>query len=377
MAGHGACPASSGGAMSRLFFVSRAFPPVLGGIENHNHQLSEWLARATEVVLLANRKGKKALPFFAFKAFFLLLLRLRRGDVVVLGDGVLAPLGWLIRRLRRVSVVGIIHGLDVTYANGLYQSLWVGRFLPGLSGLIAVSHATRDEAVARRIPAGLIQVVPNGVDAEALAGHSHTLPVARFLPAAAVDKVLLLTIGRMVRRKGVAWFVEHVLPELPAHMVYVVAGDGPEYERVAALVAQKGLAARATLLGRIDEEQKAALLHAAALFIQPNIVVEADVEGFGISVIEASVCGTPVVASDIQGLRDSVLEGETGVRLPAEDARAWIDYLSAWTPQALPRERVAQATAQAFSWPSVAQRYLDAVRVAARRDSRQAESLSL
>jgi phosphatidylinositol alpha-1,6-mannosyltransferase len=363
--------------MARLFFVSRAFPPVLGGIENHNHQLSEWLARSTDLVLLANRQGKKALPFFALKAFFLLLFRLRRGDVVVLGDGVLAPLGWLIRRLRRVSVVGIVHGLDVTYASRLYQALWVGHFLPGLSGLIAVSQATRDEAMARGIPGSLVQVVPNGVDVDALTRPGAGGPAECGLPAANADKVLLLTIGRMVRRKGVAWFVERVMPGLPAGMVYVVAGDGPESGRVAALVAEKGLDDRVLLLGRIGEEQKVALLRQAALFIQPNIVVEADMEGFGISVIEASACGTPVVAADLQGLRDSVLDGETGVRLPAEDAGAWISYLNAWTPAALPRERVATATAQAFSWPSVAQRYLEAIRTVVRREGRQAESLSL
>lgn len=360
--------------MGRIFFVSRAFPPVLGGIENHNHDLSVWLARLATVVLLANRKGKKALPFFALKVFFQLLFRVRRGDVVLLGDGVLAPLGWLLRRLRGVCVVGIVHGLDVTYAPRLYQALWVRRWLRGLDGLIAVSAATRDEALRRGIPAAQVHVVPNGVEAAALRRAATAAPA---LPVPLAGRSMLLTVGRLVRRKGVAWFVEHVLPGLPASMVYVVAGDGPERERVEALVAAKGLQGRAIVLGRIDEAQKAALLQAAALFVQPNIVVPGDVEGFGIAVIEASACGTPVVAADLQGLRDSVIAGETGVRLPAQDAAAWIAWLRAWAPDAFDREQVAAATACAFDWPAVAQRYLEVIRAVQGGAKGQAESLSL
>lgn len=375
--------------MGRIFFVSRAFPPVLGGIENHNHQLSQWLAREVPVVLLANRHGKKALPLFALYALVVLLLRVRRDDVVLLGDGVLAPCGWLVRRLRGVRVIGIVHGLDLTWTNRVYQTLWVGRFLPGLSGLIAVSQATREEAIARHIPAGLVQVVPNGVDVTGLVappaaadGRSAvgmsgtgTFAIAPATPAAAPansaatglppsfqGKTLLLTLGRMVRRKGVAWFVEQVMPALPTTMVYVVAGDGPEYETVERLVAAQGLQDRVLLLGRVDEARKRALLAAADLFVQPNIVVSGDVEGFGIAVIEATACGTPVVASDLQGLRDAVLEGETGTRLPPGDAHAWIDYLAAWMPGRPPRAQVATATRQAFAWSAITARYLAAIR---------------
>lgn len=353
--------------MKRIFFVSRAFPPVLGGIENHNQQLSDWLGRRCRVELLANRHGKAAIPVFALWAFAVLLVRLRRGDVVVLGDGVLAPLGWLLQVLRRIPVIGIVHGLDVTFARPLYQRWWVRRFLPALAGVVAVSDATREEAIARGVPAGLLHVIPNGVDTQHLR-LTPCRPVADLLPAEAQGKTLLLTVGRLVKRKGVAWFVEHVAPKLPEAMVYVVAGDGPERERVTALVETLGLAGRVLLLGRVDEPQKLTLLRSAALFIQPNIVVPGDVEGFGISVIEASACGTPVLAADLQGLRDSVMNEVTGWRLPAGDAVAWQDYLASWTPANFDRSQVAAATEAAFAWESVAARYQQVIAaVAAQR----------
>ena len=56
----------------------------------------------------------------------------------------------------------------------------------------------------------------------------------------------------------------------------------------------------------------------------PNISVPGDVEGFGIVAIEAAACGTPVVASDIQGIRDAVIDGETGFLLEERNVAAFV-----------------------------------------------------
>ena len=70
-------------------------------------------------------------------------------------------------------------------------------------------------------------------------------------------------------------------------------------------------------------------MRGADLFVQPNIRVADDMEGFGLVTVEAAMRGTPVVAAALEGIVDAVLDGLTGVLLPPEDADAWVARLRA------------------------------------------------
>ena len=125
------------------------------------------------------------------------------------------------------------------------------------------------------------------------------------------DQVILLTVGRLVRRKGVTWFVRHVLPHLPSSVTYLVAGEGPMADEVVRLVAELGLGNQVRLLGAVDEDDRERLLLGADMFVQPNIPVSGDMEGFGLVLLEAAMRGTTTVASGIDGIVDAVVDGRT------------------------------------------------------------------
>ena len=141
--------------------------------------------------------------------------------------------------------------------------------------------------------------------------------------AASDETVFLLTLGRLVRRKGARWFVDHVLPQLPTNVHYIVAGEGPEAEPLRAAVEAGRLTPRVHLLGSVDDETRELVMQGADLFVQPNIRVPGDMEGFGLVTIESALRGTPVAAADLEGIKDAVVDGETGILLPPEDAGAW------------------------------------------------------
>ena len=141
--------------------------------------------------------------------------------------------------------------------------------------------------------------------------------------------IVVVTLGRVVPRKGAAWFAGNVLATLPHNMVYVVAGTGPDTGRVLRAAATAGALPRLLMAGLVDNEQREWLLRGCDVFVQPNVSVPGDVEGFGSVVVEAALRGTPVVASGIEGIRDAVIDGVTGFLLPAGDATAWSDWLSA------------------------------------------------
>src|SRR4030066_657705 len=150
----------------KILFISRAYPPTVGGIENQNYELSEWLPKIAEVKTLANARGKLFLPLFIPYAFTKALFLFRRYDAVLLGDGVLGIIGWKLKLFYKKPVILIVHGLDLTYRNFLYQKLWIGFFLKKMDRLIAVGNETIRAGMERTIPKDKFVFIPNGIDIE-------------------------------------------------------------------------------------------------------------------------------------------------------------------------------------------------------------------
>jgi glycosyltransferase involved in cell wall biosynthesis len=86
----------------------------------------------------------------------------------------------------------------------------------------------------------------------------------------------------------------------------------------------------------------------------PNIERRDDVEGFGIAAIEAGSCGLPVVASDLQGLRDAVLHGRTGYLVEAGDITGFVDRI---TSMSLCRDAIRTTVNTQFNWTTIGKRY--------------------
>ena len=112
-------------------------------------------------------------------------------------------------------------------------------------------------------------------------------------------------------------------PSPRAH--YLVAGTGPDAAAIEAAAAANHVALRVHLLGQVTTEEREELLRGSDLFIQANVPVPGDMEGFGLVTVEAAVRGTPVLASGIEGIRDAVIDGGTGTLVPAADVDRWIE----------------------------------------------------
>ena len=114
----------------KILFISRAYPPIVGGIENQNYELGKWLGKIADVTIIANKKGKKFLPFFLPYAIVKSLLIARKYDAVLLGDGVLGIIAYKLKFFYpKKPIICVVHGLDLTFKSGIYQKLWVNIFL--------------------------------------------------------------------------------------------------------------------------------------------------------------------------------------------------------------------------------------------------------
>lgn len=172
----------------------------------------------------------------------------------------------------------------------------------------AVSISTRDDLVSRGIPAERIEVIYNGVDIKSLTPGSN---VRSEVP-------LFSYLGRLKRYKRVD-IVLRAFSLLDAHDARLeIAGKGDDRDRLEALVAKLHMEDRVRFLGYITEGEKRELLRRswATVLASPK-------EGWGISNLESAACGTPVIAADSPGIRESVVDGDTGFLVPGSDVGAY------------------------------------------------------
>ena len=210
----------------------------------------------------------------------------------------------------------------------------------------AISESTRDDLVRRGVARERIAVIYPGVDA----AWYHPDPAT---PRA--ERPTFLYVGRLKRYKG----LEIVLRALAAARVdrgdlaLEIGGQGDDRLRLERLARTLGVADAVRFLGFVSHEEKRRLMRRAWAVVLPS-----PKEGWGMSNVEAAACGTPALASDSPGLRESVRDGETGFLVPHGDvpalARRMLELASA--PTLVARlGRGARAFAAAFSWDRAAQ----------------------
>jgi glycosyltransferase involved in cell wall biosynthesis len=346
-----------------ILFITRNYPPKVGGLETYSYHLIRQFETNGRTLKITLGKSKVHLLWFLPFCFLKAAYWCWKHSVcaIHLCDGLLSPIGLVLRVATRARVSITVHGLDVTYRVPGYQRL-IPACLRRLDLIVCVSRSTRDACLQRGIPDNKCHVIPNGIDPEALQLPADHEPLLGDLQDRCEfsfsGKKILLTVGRLVPRKGIAWFVQNVMPQLPTDMVYLIAGNGPEYLRIGRIIRNLRLEERVSLLGTISDLQRNTLLARADISVLPNIVTPGDMEGFGIAAIEAGAAGVPVVASNLEGIRDAVIDGVTGYLVAEKDSEAFRDKILGMD---LDRRNIQAAVRSTFNWASVALRYRDLI----------------
>ncbi len=238
--------------------------------------------------------------------------------------------------------------------------------LGGAAVLMTISAWTRDLALSLLGDLGLdghgrrIRVVHLGTDPTWFRpGIDVTAARDRFgLPD--LGGRWLVTVARLQEHKG----MDTVIRALPAILArapdvrYAVAGTGPDRERLERLVQELGLGDRVRFLGGVGDQDLPALYNLASVYVGASRRAgRLGVEGFGISLVEASACGLPVVAGNSGGIPDAVRDGETGFLVPPEDPAAFADAICRVLADKAAAQRMGQAGRRAvetyFNWDRV------------------------
>lgn len=364
----------------KILFISHTFPPTFGGVEKQNFQISESLKKHAEVKVIANGKGKIWLPVFlplAFiKAFFLMF----KYDVCLMGNGVLAPIGATLKLFHPKSkFVCIVHGLDITfvYKKGILAKIYKFINIPSLKmidKLFMVGNFTIEEAEKVGISKDHCVFIPNGLNINELVVPAEREDMESILGTTVADKKIILRIARFVPHKGVEWFIRNVLPKLPENYFFIAvggivsanaAGNENNYEKCEKAIKELGLENRAKIIGDIPEEDKLVLLNAADLYVTPNIKHPGSSEGFGITAIEGAACSRVVLASDIEGLKDAIIDGKNGFLVEHENSEAWVKKIKEVLADDNFRkefgEQAYKYIEENYTWNGIAGRYIEEI----------------
>lgn len=370
----------------KILMLSWNFAPVIGGLEDLVTQQFAGLRRAGNDVQIATAHAHNVLPqegvwraarpgLFAYLVHALRtgwsLARRWRPDVILCGSVVTVPIGWLLSRWFRLRFVVIVYGGDLVYEHWLVRPA-IRFALRRADRVVAISRHTLHLAESIGLDPSRMSIVTPGVDLEPFDTQQPLDPTDGELDVGFEGRQVLLSVGRLVRRKGILEFVERVLPRLvdaDASVLYlVVGGDATASlahrerlsDKIGARIDELGLADHARLLGQVSDAKLVALFRRADLFVLPVLDVPGDIEGFGIVFLEAALGFTASVSTRVGGIPDAVVDGETGALVAPGDYDAMADAIGRLMADAELRDRLArQGEARArreFGWDAIAAR---------------------
>ncbi|NTW45461.1 MAG: glycosyltransferase [Candidatus Moranbacteria bacterium] len=335
-----------------------------GGAEVYIEELArQWAAQGNRVTLFCGNDGKSprseivngveiirrgGFYLVYFWAFVYYLFRFRgRYDIVVdchNGIPFFAPL--YVRHPRVICLMHHVHQEVFRHSLPAPLAAFASFLEKGLMPpvyrnvrFITVSESSKSEMAALGLgERGGIHVIHPGIH------------VGDFAPGKKAEHPMVLYLGRLKAYKSVDVLLRAFQTVCERHpdAELVIAGDGEERRYLERLAADLRIGDRVRFLGRVSEESKRELLCKAWVAVNPSFM-----EGWGIVVIEANACGTPVIASDIPGLRDSVRDAATGYLVKYGDSAAFAEKISEVIRNVRLRENLgknAREWAEGFDW---------------------------
>lgn len=346
--------------------------PEAGGAEVHLHEIFGRIARAGHsVTLLAHRfpgappeetvddirvvriAGKYDFNYHVIP-YYRKRLRAERFDVVVED---LNKLPFFLHRVAESPSAAILHHFfgdsiwketNPLFASYVRLGEWVVKKTYRSVPFCAVSESTAAELAESGFDPGGVRIIHNAVD------HGVYKPDA----GTARVKGRVIYLGRVKRYKGIDFLIRALarIRRTRPEARLVVVGSGDDLPRLARIARGLGVDDAVEFTGFVDTETKVRLLRESEIMVTPS-----PKEGWGVTTIEANACGTPVIASDVPGLRDAVRREETGLLFPYGD----VDALTASMERLLGDERLREGFSRAaiewagrFTWERSAEETL-------------------
>lgn len=244
-----------------------------------------------------------------------------RPELVVAGSGLTAPIAYVAAKLSGAQSVVYLHGLDVVVPNKFYQWCWLP-LIRRCDHVLVNSKSTAKLAVDNGVAESKIDLLLPGTDIPIL--NNNNAADFRSEHRLANNKILLV-VGRLTARKGIAEFVSNCLPEITRRFPEVklviigaeatqalAGGKQNEKNEIQRQADTAGVGDNIRFLGRCSDQQLSGAYQAADIHIFPVIELTGDIEGFGMVAIEAAAHGLHTIAFAVGGVSESVADNQSG-----------------------------------------------------------------
>lgn len=352
-----------------ILLLSELFPPAIGGSAV---LFGEIYSRLDDIPVTVLSDGV-GMPDYGISnprslwRYLRLAARLRkasRGAAMIhcgraLPEGVAA---YLCRRFGGPPYACWAHGEDIATAlTSRELTFLMRRVYGGAEMVFANSVNTRRMLGELGIPPERLQIVYPGVDTQRFRPDVDATEIRRRI--APRDETVLLSIGRLQRRKGHDLMIQAVGRLTRQHaraLRYVIVGDGAERARLQALVDECGVGEYVSFAGEVAAELLPQYYAACDVFVLPNRIEGNDVEGFGIVFLEAAASGKPAVGGRTGGVPEALADGVTGLLVSGTDADELASTISRLIDSEPLRRRLGDAgrarAVREFGWSAAAGR---------------------
>lgn len=312
----------------KILLVTSEFPPFKGGVSNYYYNLASHFPYDDDFSIIHNNNGEldsKSFPFSWLKSLGTVWRRLKKNKFDYVLAGQILPFGtvlYILSFFKKFKFGVFLHGMDFSFALKSPRKRFLCSLILNKADKIITANSYVAEEVIKKFPklGDKIIIINPGLPQVATFASEQELNELR-LKYNLEGKVVLFSLGRLVKRKGFDRVIES-FKNLNSfdreNLVYVIAGKGPDEVYLRSLV-PNDLRDQIIFLGLIGESDKWSWLNLCDIFIMPARNIDGDYEGFGIVYLEANLCAKPVIAGLSGGVGDAVSHNLNGLLVDPED----------------------------------------------------------
>lgn len=373
----------------RVLFFSTDYWPDSGGIANHVYYMSRALAEAgTDVLVVGGHRtmvkklsdkpakdtqfreitiqrrgpgGIRGTLFLARAANALLKLASEKWDVIhfhnFIPDGLLLGVfNWPEAQIRVMTNHSdiLLRSLDQQKNTALFRLV-----TRSLNGIIGPSPELRDKSAVIQHGGQVLEYIPNGVDIDKFA-PGNSSEIGRNLLEIEAHQKAVVAVRRHDPKCGLPYLIQAIPRVLESHpnAVFCLVGDGEQTPLLKQMASDLNLESNIRFLGRMSHDQLPIVFNASYVSVLPSLY-----EAVSLSGLESMACGIPVVGTNVGGIPEFVIPGETGLlvepRSPDSLAFALIRLLDAPNIQEKMSHQARNFVSENFSWKAVAQKTIN------------------
>jgi len=374
----------------KIVIFTEDLPPCLGGIAQWANGVARSLVTQGHTVTIYMRKDPlknsslhndesyDLIPMQDWKwnqlrsiyiAYYTILALLNKPQLLIATAWNIGAFSALISKKFSCKTMIIYHGLEVTKNLSAKRRLKLRHCLERADYNIAVSQFTAESIKARFKSIDAIKVIHNGIDTNRF--YPGEKPNSLIEKWKLKDKIILMTLARVIERKGHQAVIK-VLPHLLESMgniVYLIAGgfDLNYRKKLEQIVSTNNLAASVIFTGFIPDSEILDYYNLCDVYIMlsRDSQSKGDTEGFGITFLEANACEKPVIGSNIHGIPDAIEHNKSGFLINPDDSKALIEIVEKLLTEPTYAKQIGQQGLErikaGFTWDHVADKLIELV----------------